>query len=69
VRFFLLAVPDKFYLWKEIGLSTEEIEPDYEINPEPFLKPYHRKAYEPDDDISNPASGAAGELSTIIGIV
>lgn len=44
-RFFLLALPDKFYLWKDIGLSTDLIEPNYEINPEPFLKPYYPKTY------------------------
>jgi len=43
--FFLLALPDKFYLWKDVGLSTDLIEPDYEINPEPFLKAYYPKAY------------------------
>jgi hypothetical protein len=51
--FFLLALPDKFYLWKNIGLSTDLIEPDYEINPEPFIKPYYPKAYTPNYDISS----------------
>lgn len=43
-RFFLLALSDKFYLWKDIGTSTEAIEPSYEINPQSFLEPYYRKA-------------------------
>ncbi|OBQ38249.1 MAG: hypothetical protein AN487_08015 [Anabaena sp. CRKS33] len=51
--FFLLALPDKFYLWKNIGLSTDLIEPDYEINPESFLKPYYPKAYAPNYQISS----------------
>ena len=51
--FFLLALPDKFYLWKDIALSIDLIEPDYEINPEPFLKPYYPKAYDPNYEISS----------------
>ncbi|MEA5552166.1 hypothetical protein VB713_14570 [Anabaena cylindrica UHCC 0172] len=51
--FFLLALPEKFYLWKNIGLSTDLIEPDYEINPEPFLKSYYPKAYTQNHEISS----------------
>ncbi len=43
-RFFLLALSDKFYLWKDSGILIEAIEPSYEINPLSFLEPYYRKA-------------------------
>lgn len=42
--FFLLTLPDKFYLWKDVGILIEAIEPSYEINPQSFLEPYYRKA-------------------------
>jgi len=44
VKLFLLALPDHFYLWKEVEISPEEVTPTYDINPEPFLKPYYEKA-------------------------
>lgn len=40
-EFFLLALPDHFYLWKNVGMIPGEIPPTYDINPEPFLKPYY----------------------------
>lgn len=39
-RFFLLALPDRFYLWKDAGIRPELVPPTYEINPEPFLQSY-----------------------------
>lgn len=36
-RFFLLALPDRFYLWKDAGIVPEVVSPDYEIDPRPFL--------------------------------
>ena len=42
-RFFLLALPDRFYLWKD--KTSAEIEtPTYEIDSTPFLKLYFEKA-------------------------
>lgn len=41
-RFFLLALPDHFYLWKDKYSSGIE-KPTYEINPLVFLKPYLEK--------------------------
>jgi hypothetical protein len=38
-RFFLLALPDRFYLWKDKPLPQVE-KPTYEIDPLPFLTPY-----------------------------
>lgn len=43
-RFFLLALSDKFYLWKDAGTLIEAVEPNYEINSLSFLEPYYRKA-------------------------
>jgi hypothetical protein len=31
--FFLIATPDHFYLWKNPGSSTQELDPDFEIEP------------------------------------
>ncbi|MEM7714562.1 MAG: hypothetical protein AAF349_13470 [Cyanobacteria bacterium P01_A01_bin.68] len=43
-RFFLLALSDKFYLWKDVGILIEAIKPNYEINPLSFLESYYKKA-------------------------
>jgi hypothetical protein len=42
-RFFLLATPDRFYLWKDSGVSSAFVQPDYEIDPTPILKPYSER--------------------------
>ena len=42
-KYFLLALPDHFYLWKGVTPQPGEIAPTYDINPEPFLKPYYEK--------------------------
>lgn len=41
VPFFLLAFPDQFYLWKNKGVLPELLEPDYQVDPIPFLKPFY----------------------------
>ncbi len=51
-RFFLLALSDKFYLWKDVGISIEAIEPTYKINFLFFLEPYYRKAHVSPSSIS-----------------
>lgn len=38
--YFLLALPDRFYLWKESYISGELNEPTYSIDARPLLKPY-----------------------------
>ncbi len=43
-KFFLLAIPDRFYLWKDSGVAPEKINPTYEIDPDPFLRPYYEKS-------------------------
>jgi hypothetical protein len=42
--FFLLALPDRFYLWKNNGKKLEAGEPNYAIDAEPVLKPYLERA-------------------------
>ena len=42
--FFLLGLPDHFYLWKDNGITPEVIKPTYEIDPRPFLQPYYEKS-------------------------
>ncbi len=52
VRFFLLALPDRFYLWKDKLLQHIE-KPSYEINPAPFLKSYLEKVSVNPENLSN----------------
>lgn len=52
VRFFLLALPDRFYLWKDKPLPTIE-PPTYEIDPAPFLQPYFDQAGIQPEDLSS----------------
>ncbi|MFC1737956.1 hypothetical protein ACFL1G_02770 [Planctomycetota bacterium] len=42
--FFLLALPDHFFLWKNMNLDPEQTEKPYDINPAPLLKPYYEKS-------------------------
>ncbi len=39
--FFLLALPDRFYLWKNVHNTLEPLEPTQQIDPTPFLQPYY----------------------------
>ena len=39
--FFLLALPDAFYLWKNTGRDVALIEPLQRLDPNPFLQPYY----------------------------
>ena len=38
-RYFLLALPDRFYLWRDNAYPDLEL-PEYEIDPLPLFKPY-----------------------------
>jgi hypothetical protein len=38
-RFFLLALPDRFYLWKN-GTSQADVPPDFEVDAREVLRPY-----------------------------
>lgn len=37
----LLALPDKFYLWKNAGEFNQALEPTVQIDPTPFLQSYY----------------------------
>ncbi len=41
--FFLLAFPDRFYLWKDAPYTQELIMPTYVIDPAPLLNPYYER--------------------------
>lgn len=41
--FFLLALPDNFYLWKDNDSSTVLIKPNYTVNPNSFLSDYYNQ--------------------------
>jgi hypothetical protein len=51
-KFFLLALPDRFYLWKDVGNNPTEIEPTYTIDARPILTPYFEQAGVTPDQIS-----------------
>ena len=51
-KFFLLALPDRFYLWKDAGNNLAEIEPTYTIDARPILTPYFEQAGVAPDQIS-----------------
>src|SRR5439155_15396219 len=38
--FFLLALPDHFYLWRNVSSPLAMVPPDYDIDPAPLLAPY-----------------------------
>lgn len=38
--YFLLALPDTFYLWKNTDNTSDPVEPMQKVNPQPFLQPY-----------------------------
>ena len=50
--FLLLALPDRLYLWKDVGNTPELIEPTYEIDPAPFFQPYYAKAHTSPDQLT-----------------
>lgn len=52
VKYFLLALPDHFYLWKDVGPTLEEVIPTYDVNPTPFLQPYYEKIGLPPEQLS-----------------
>ena len=38
--FFLLALPDHFYLWHNVSHPQDLVMPDYDVDPAPLLAPY-----------------------------
>ena len=51
-KFFLIALPDHFYLWKDAGTVPEPIAPTFEIDARPLLQPYLEESGIPPEDIS-----------------
>ena len=51
-QYFMLALPDKLYLWKNKGPNFDPMATPYEINPEPFFGPYYKKADVDPHDLS-----------------
>jgi hypothetical protein len=49
--YFLLALPDKFFLWKQTG-SAPSGPPDYEVDAEDVLRPYLRSIKSPLAELS-----------------
>ena len=43
-KFFLLAMPDRFYLWKQNGADLELKEPTFAVDSQPILNPYFERA-------------------------
>jgi hypothetical protein len=44
IPFFLMAFPDRFYLWTEPEVYSSQTEPTYIIDAIPVLKPYFERA-------------------------
>lgn len=42
-KFFLFALPDRFYIWKNVASRPELVRPTFEIDPQPLLQPYFDK--------------------------
>ena len=38
--YFLMALPDHFYLWRDSTRAAGDVLPDYEVDPAPLLSPY-----------------------------
>ena len=50
--YFLMAFPDRFYLWTDAHVRLDESEPNYIIDARPILQPYLEKAGVSADRIS-----------------
>jgi len=53
--YFLLALPDRFYLWTHEAGSDPDAPPSYEVDPTELLSPYFEAAGVKLEDISAPA--------------
>jgi len=54
-KYFLLALPDQFYLWKEAGAEAAEVLPSHQIDAALLLGPYFERAGVP---LENAGRGA-----------
>jgi len=55
VEFFLLATPDRLYLWKGAGVEPAPVQPRYDIDAAPIFRPYFEQAGVDPAAISAPA--------------
>lgn len=58
-KFFLLALPDRFFLWSNNDALIADQEPTYSIDPQPLLKSYF-------DDTGLTADNISGETFELI---
>ena len=56
VPYFLVGLPDRFFLWGDVPNPTALVGPDYVIDPTPLLGPYFNRA------------GTSGEIVTEWGL-
>lgn len=54
-EFFLLATPDRLYLWRNVGTGPSLIPPTYEIDAQPIFAPYFERTGASPTDISGNA--------------
>jgi len=54
VDFYLIATPDRLYLWKGAGNEPIPIQPAYEADPRPIFKHYFDRARLDPTDVSGP---------------
>ncbi len=43
-RYLLMAFPDRFYLWENVGSAHEPVEPTYTVDARPLLQPYFEQS-------------------------
>jgi hypothetical protein len=51
--YFLMAFPDKFYLWDKINSIPGKVEPTYSIDARPILQPYFQRSGTAADRVSS----------------
>jgi hypothetical protein len=60
--YFLLALPDHFYLWKDARPPLDGEKPDYEIDSAAILEPYFEKIGFDMQQLNEQLNGASFEL-------
>jgi hypothetical protein len=51
--YFLMVFPDRFYLWTDADVQSEQSEPTYTVDAHPILQPYFERAGVTADQISS----------------
>lgn len=52
VPYFLLALPDRFYLWRNVAETYEPVEPQYSADAQPLLRPYFERSGVSSDNVT-----------------